>query len=121
MNKSKDYQIIKISVTYQHLATVSVNLRYLIESGVLSAGYKWTWIVSLYDLMIFADLVESENDFKEYLRNRLSLYERKDIEFHDEIDILGYFFENLFPLPPEKEGELILIHSYKDQIDKYYT
>ncbi len=121
INKSKNYQTIKISVTYEHLSTVSVNLKYLIESGVLSAAYKWTWIVSLYDLMIFADMVESEADFKEYLQNRLGLYERNDIEFHDEIDILGYFFENLFPLKEEKENETIMMLSYKDDIETYYT
>lgn len=121
IDKSKNYQTIKISVTYEHLSTVSVNLKYLIESGVLSAAYKWTWIVSLYDLMIFADLIESEADFKEYLQNRLGLYERNDIEFHDEIDILGYFFENKFPLKEEKENERIMMLSYKDEIETYYT
>lgn len=121
IDKSKNYQTIKISVTYEHLSTVSVNLKYLIESGVLSAAYKWTWIVSLYDLMIFADLIESEADFKEYLQNRLGLYERNDIEFHDEIDILGYFFENMFPLKAEKENERIMMLSYKDEIETYYT
>jgi len=121
IDKTKNYQTIKISVTYEHLSTVSVNLKYLIESGVLSAAYKWTWIVSLFDLMIFADLIESEEDFKEYLQNRLGLYERNDIEFHDEIDILGYFFENLFPLKAEKENEKIFMLSYKDDIETYYT
>jgi len=121
IDKSKNYQTIKISVTYEHLSTVSVNLKYLIESGVLSAAYKWTWIVSLYDLMIFSEMIESEADFKEYLQNRLGLYERNDIEFHDEIDILGYFFENLFPLKAEKENEKIMMLSYKDDIETYYT
>jgi len=121
IDKSKHYQTIKISVTYEHLSTVSVNLKYLIESGVLSAAYKWTWIVSLYDLMIFSEMIESESDFKEYLQHRLGLYERNDIEFHDEIDILGYFFENLFPLKKEKENERIMMLSYKDDIETFYT
>ena len=120
IDKSKNYRTIKISVTYEHLSTVSVNLKYLIESGVLSAAYKWTWIVSLYDLMIFSEMIESEADFQEYLQNRLGLYERNDIEFHDEIDILGYFFENLFPLKEEKENERIMMLSYKDDIERYY-
>jgi hypothetical protein len=121
IDKSKNYQITKISVTFEHLSTVSVNLKYLIESGVLSEVYKWTWIVSLYDLMVFSDLIESEEDFKEYLHHRLGLYERNDIEFHDEIDILGYFFENKFPLHTEKEDERVLMISYKDEIETYYT
>lgn len=112
IDKSKQYKIIKISVMYEHLSSVSVNLKYLIESGVLSSVYKWTWIVSLYDLMIFSDLIENENDFKTYIDNRLGLYERNDVEFQDEIDILGFFFENKFPLGIENENEKIFIHSF---------
>ncbi len=121
LDKSKNYEIKKISVTYEHLSTVSVNLRYLIEAGVLSDAYKWTWIVSFFDLMIFADLIESEEDFKEYLKHRLSLYDRSDVEFNDEIDILGFFFDNGFPLKPENKDQKILMISYMDDIDKYYT
>jgi len=121
IDKSNVKNIIKISVTYEHLATVAVNLKYLINSGVLSSDYQWTWIVSLYDLMIFSDLIESESDFQEYINYRLSLYERNDIQFSDEIDILGFYFEANFPLPPEKENERISMTGYKDEIDTYYT
>lgn len=121
IDKTVSYKIYKISVTYEHLSTVSVNLKYLVESGVLSDSYKWTWIVSLFDLMIFADLIESEEDFKEYLNYRLSLYERKDVEFNDEIDILGFFFDNGFPLPEEKDNETIFMVRYMDDINDYYT
>ena len=121
IDKSNLKKIIKISVTYEHFSTVAVNLRYLIDSGVLSTDYKWTWIVSLYDLMIFSDLIEGEDAFQEYINNRLSLYERSDIQFSDEIDILGYYFDGNFPLPPEKENERISMIGYKDDIDTYYT
>ncbi|WP_348812441.1 hypothetical protein [Flavobacterium maritimum] len=89
-----------------------MNHKYLIESGVLSADYKWVLIISLYDLMIFADLMENENDFKENIENKLKLYERNNIEFQDEIDILVFFLENKFPLPKEKENEQTLMFSY---------
>lgn len=121
IDKSTNYHIIKISGTYEHFADVSVNLKYLIDSGVLSATYKWTWIVSIFDLMIFADLIESEADFKEYLRYRFGLYDRSDVEFNDEIDILGFFMQNRFPLPSEKDNERIMMIGYKDEIDKYFT
>ncbi len=121
IDKTVDYKIYKISVTYEHLSTVSVNLKYLVESGVLSDSYKWTWIVSLFDLMIFADLIESEEDFKEYMNYRLALYERKDVEFNDEIDILGFFFNNGFPLREERDNETIFMVNYMDDIDAYYT
>lgn len=121
IDKSIVREIVKISVTYEHFSTVGVNLRYLINAGVLSTDYKWTWIVSLYDLMIFSDLIETEQDFKEYLKHRLSLYEREDIQFLDEIDILGYYFDGKFPLPPIVENQHISMIGYKDEIDTYYN
>ncbi|MCR5862382.1 hypothetical protein LRS05_09585 [Flavobacterium sp. J372] len=121
IDKTKPYRYVKISVMFEHLSAVSVNLAYLIKTGVLSDSYKWTWIISLYDLMIFSDLIDTEDDFKKYLDNRIALYERDDIEFEDEIDILGYLFENNFRLPEKNNEEKIFIKSYRDEIDKYYN
>jgi hypothetical protein len=121
IDKSAVKRIIKISVTYEHFSTVSVNLRYLIDSGVLSTDYKWTWIVSLFDLMIFSDLIDSEASFLEYISNRLGLYERNDIQFSDEIDILGFYLDGNFPLSPPKANEFISMVGYKGDIDTYYN
>ena len=38
----------------------------------------------MYDLMVFADLMESESDFKEYIHHRIGMYERDDFVFEDE-------------------------------------
>ncbi|OCK50633.1 hypothetical protein BA768_19585 [Chryseobacterium sp. CBo1] len=121
IDKTKKKEIIKISVMFEHFASIAVNLKYLIENGVLSSDYKWTWIVSLYDLMVFRDLINSEEDFVEYIHHRINLYERNDIEFQDEIDILGFFFEGKLPLHPETTEDKINIVSYRDDIDNYYT
>jgi hypothetical protein len=121
IDKSKVTSIFKISVTFEHFAAISANLRYLIDSNVLSEDFKWTWIVSIFDLMIFADLIESEDDFKEYLQNRIAIYDRADIEFTDEIDILGYFLDGDFPLKESKPNEFILFaHDWRKNITEYY-
>ncbi len=121
IDKSKVTSIFKISVTFEHFATISANLRYLIDSNVLSEDFKWTWIVSIFDLMIFADIIESEDDFKEYLQNRIAIYDRTDIEFSDEIDILGYFLDGNFPLKDSKPNEFILFsHNWRESIAEFY-
>lgn len=121
IDKAQIQSYFKISVTFEHFSSISANLKYLINSGVLSADFKWTWIVSLYDLMIFADLLQSEDEFKEYLTNRIALYDRNDIQFSDEIDILGFYLQNNFPLQQENEDEMIHIVNFKDEIEEYYT
>lgn len=121
IDKTQIKSYFKISVTFEHFSSISANLKYLVNSGVLSPDFKWTWIVSLYDLMIFADLIQSETEFKEYLTNRIALYDRNDIQFSDEIDILGFYFQNHFPLGEEKENEIMHIVNFKDDIETYYT
>lgn len=121
IDKSKVNSIFKISVTFEHFAAISANLRYLIDSDVLSKDFKWTWIVSIFDLIIFAEIIESEDDFKEYLQNRIFLYDRNDIEFSDEVDILGYFLDGNFPLKESKPNEFILFsHDWRKNITEYY-
>jgi hypothetical protein len=121
IDKSKSYKIVKISVMYEHFATVAVNLKYLIESEILSEEYKWSWIVSFWDLMIFAELLDNEKDFQDYISARIALYERNDVEFTDEIDILGFFLKNGFPLGPEKPDSKILMFGHKQEIDDYFN
>lgn len=119
IDKTKVTEFYKISVTFEHFSSISANLKYLIESGVLSSDFKSTWIVSLYDLMVFVDILESDDDLRTYLNNRINLYERNDIEFYDEIDILGFYIDGKFPLGDESK-ERTIIFNFREKIDDYY-
>ena len=121
INKSPIKKFVKISVTFEHYSLISINLKELIDSGLLNHDYKWTWIVSLYDLMVFSDIIESEQDFLDYLNYRIDLYDRSDITFVDEIDILGFFLDGNFPLKPFKKDENNIVTGYSKSIDDYYT
>jgi hypothetical protein len=121
IDKSKITNYLKISVTFEHFSTISANLKHLIGAGILSADYKWTWIISLYDLMVFADMIESEDDLKEYLGHRIALYDREDVVFDDEVAILGYFLDGHFPIAKRDENEVVFFTDYAADIDTYYT
>lgn len=120
IDKSKEKKIFKITVTFEQLGFISANLKMLVNNGVLKPDYKWSWIVSLYDLMIFADTLEGEDQFIEYLTHRLELYDRDDVRFFDEIDLLEYFLENDFPIPNQEENKVLLIDSGSKKIDEYF-
>lgn len=121
IEKSTITSYYKITVTFEHLSSIGTNLKHLITAGVMSEEYKWSWIVSLFDLMVFADLVPSEDQFKNYLDNRLSLYERNDRDFNDELDILGYAMDGNFPLAPESPDQHFQMLKFSNDIDDYYT
>jgi len=120
IDKSKVKSYYKITVTLEHFSSLASNLKQLVKAGILGEEYKWSWVVSLFDLMVFADLIPDEDSFKVYLENRLALYDRDDIEFNDELDVLGYFMDGNFPLKPEVEGQHIQIVNFSSEIDEYY-
>jgi hypothetical protein len=120
IDKSQIKAYYKITVTLEHLSAVAANLKHLITAGILGKEYKWSWVVSLFDLMVFADLIPDEDSFRLYLENRLAVYDRDDIEFSDELDVLGYFMDGNFPLKPVVEGEHIQIVNFSSEIDEYY-
>ena len=75
----------------------------------------------MYDLMVFANLMESESDFKEYMHHRNGLYESNDFVFEDEVDILGYFIGGKFPITKKEENEVVIFTGFASDIDTYYT
>jgi hypothetical protein len=46
------------------------------------------------DLIIFTEILENETDFMDYLDKRIPLYKRSELNFQDEIDLLGHFLEH---------------------------
>lgn len=117
----ENYKIFKITVTFEHFAGISINLKHLIETGILKEEYKWAWIVSIFDLMVFTDLINGETEFNEYLNYRLSMYDRNDITFMDEIEILGFYLKGNFPLLAEDKRKQIMMTGFIEDIDDYYT
>lgn len=120
IDKARTLRFHKICVTFEHFSSIAINVEQLIGSDVLGAEYRGTWILSLYDLMAFADLIESEVDFRDYLQHRIALNERKDVVFFDELDILGYFLKGNFPMANATDGEVRHIIGFKEDIDAYF-
>ena len=57
--------------------------------------YRDTWIVSLFDLMVCADFIESESEFLAYMDLHKSMY-ANHCTFNDELDVLnGFLNEDL--------------------------
>ena len=121
IDKGRVRAIYRITVTFEQLSIVGMELRNLVQAGILDKAYADTWIISIYDLMVFRDLIASEADFTEYLRHRMSLYPREDIVFLDEIGVLGFYFDGGFPLPPPREDQVITMTGYDKDINEYYS
>lgn len=91
IDKSK--KLFRITITLEHLSGYIANMHELQILGVVKNDVEFAWTCSLFDLIIFSEILENEADFIEYLEKRLPLYNNPNIEVDDEIDFLGYFLE----------------------------
>ena len=93
INKTKP--IYKIAVTFQHYSFLLGQMDKLVAAGLMEERFRDTWVVSLFDLMVVADFIKSEDEFLSYLDMR-KIINTNHSTFHDELDLLGQFLnENL--------------------------
>jgi hypothetical protein len=87
-------------------------------------GNQYPWVVSIYDLMVMSDLLENEPKiFIHYLDQRFQLAMTSGLQAIDELDLLGYFFENghLKIDKNQKSAKGIFISGYSEEIDRWYS
>ncbi len=117
VDKSKP--VFKIAVTFQHYSTLLGHFGKLIEAGLMEEEYKDTLIVSLFDLMIISEFIQSEDEWIEYLKIHNEIYE-KDFLFMDEIDILNGFV-NYDLVDQIHRGKTDIIRFGTKEIDEEYN
>lgn len=114
----KTKPVYKIAVTFQHYSTMIGYMDMLVEAGLMEDSYRDTWIVSLFDLMVCSEFIESEEEFIDYLELHKELYTNHCI-FNDELDVLnGFLNEDL--ARKVKSGKSIMLVGGSEAIDKEY-
>lgn len=116
IDKSKP--IYKIAVTFQHYSTMIGYMDMLVGSGLMDDSYRDTWIVSLFDLMVCSDFIESECEFIDYLELHKTLYSNHST-FNDELDVLNGFLNEDLALKVKPDKPIMLVGG-AEEIDKEY-
>lgn len=116
---SKTKPVYKIAVTFQHFSSLLGQMDKLVEAGMMKDEYRDTWIVSLFDLMVFADFIESEDELIAYLEMHKTLYSNHS-QFFDEIDLLNGFV-NYDLREKVKPGNPMIIQPGSEEIDEEYA
>lgn len=123
--KEKDFKnIYLINVTADSFSEFTTDLRVLKSwDPELIKGDVYPWNVNIYDLLVVTDLLENENDFIEYVSERVRLGKDNDIVAMDELDYLGYYLDNESLTKTEDiDGRTIpKIIGYSEDIDKWYS
>lgn len=118
----KTKKIFRITITLEHLSGFIASMLELKMLGIVKNEVEFAWTSSLFDLMIFSEIIENENDFIEYLEKRLPLYNNPNINVDDEIDFLGYFLENgeLVDKKTLKKVTTYKLNKTSQDIDNYF-
>lgn len=112
----------RITITLEHLSGFISKLHELKELGIVKPDVDFAWNCSLFDLMIFSDILENEDDFIDYLEQRIPLFTNPKIRVNDEIDLLGYFLENdkLVDEKLLKKVDNYSLNKTSNEIDEYF-
>lgn len=112
-----------ISVTtggFQNFTTRLANINSELE---LFAENEYPWAVSLFDLMVIAELIDYPSMFIHYLKRRLKVEHTPFHVLADEMDLLGFYFcQGLWFTSDEfKDMNLVSVtgYSYDADIDQY--
>ncbi|MCJ7508990.1 MAG: hypothetical protein MUO85_09745 [candidate division Zixibacteria bacterium] len=92
------------------------------EFGIFS-GEDLPWTISLYDLMVIADIIEHPSVFPHYVKRRIRTAEQGLIEAHDELDMFGYYLKEGLYLKNKKDiapANGMTLATYTTDFDDYY-
>lgn len=124
--KSGDFdEFILISLVLEPIGNVTPLIRATNELGYFKHNV-FPWIISLYDLIIFADHLEFPVLLPHYIKRRKEFLERKMMHVFEEIDLLSYYLfnrlhiENIIKDAEENNANFIYMDNETDAINNYY-
>jgi hypothetical protein len=118
----KTKKLFRITITLEHLSGYIANMHELKMLGVVENDVEFAWTCSLFDVIIFSEILENEDDFIEYLEKRIPLYNNTGVSVDDEIDFLGYFLDNgeLVDKKALKKVSTYKLNKTSEDIDNYF-
>jgi hypothetical protein len=122
-----DYNnIFLISVTLGQYANIVTRLTNINPTLNLFSSNEYPWAVCLFDLEIIAELLDKPFYFIHYLIKRIDIEKTNFYLEADEIDLLGYYFDQklifdheVFKKFNQKLPSFVALGSYSKIVDKY--
>ncbi len=119
--------IVLISISLATMGHLTALLHADSDIGFFKNG-EYSWVVSLYDLIVIGDIIELPPMFPHYVKRRVNVAHLGILEAHDELDLFGYYMnEGLYvddiaeELEKESGKPRMSLLSYTGQFDEYYS
>ncbi len=121
-----DYDdVVIVCLTFESIGNLSMLIKGTNEIGYFKSNH-FPLIISIYDLVMFADIFENPIVFMHYVRRRKKFLENKFISIYEEMDLVSYFLSNglyidrLLEESQEKGVNWIHFSPDTDAINDYY-
>lgn len=104
----KDFdEIVIVSLTLEPIGNMSMVIKATNDIGFFQDGH-FPWIISIYDLVVLADLFENPLMLIHYIKRRKKFLSHKTLSTYEELDLVSYFLSN----------GLYIEHTLKDAEEK---
>lgn len=116
--------IFLINITADSFSEFSTDLNLLKSwDPTLFEGDVYPWNVNIYDLLVITDLLDNQDDFVDYLSERMRLNYDMEIKSGDELEFFGYYLKyGSLSKVKDIEGKTIpTIIGYAEDIDRWYS
>lgn len=107
INRKDFYEIVIVSLTLEPVGNLSMSIKATNDIGYFNDGH-FPWIISIYDLVIIADLIENPIMLIHYIKRRKNFLSHKLLSTYEELDLISYFISN----------GLYIEHTLKDAEEK---
>lgn len=118
-------EIVIVSLTLEPVGNLAISIKTTDSLGYFKEGY-FPWIISIYDLIVFRDMIDNPFMFIHYIRKRKQFLSHNHVTTYEETDMLGYFLYNglnIDNLLRDSEGNAnsyIMLEPNTDAINNYY-
>jgi len=113
--------ICRLSVTLHDFATVQSFPALILEAGLVQSQHRLAPCVTIADLEVIFDILDTPYLRLHYLRRRAELVGAAYV-FGDELDALGLYLDTGFNLGGAEIGKIqLLMSGYSARIDRYYV
>jgi hypothetical protein len=113
--------ISRLSVTLHDFATVQSIPHLLLEAGLIKSEHRLAPCMTLADLEVIVDILDTPYLRMHYLRRRAELLTTA-VTFGDELDSLGMYLDTGFNIGDAEVGsQQLMMIGYSARLDRYYS
>ena len=122
LNKRDLMETFLVSLTLEPIGHLTALIHAENDLDVLRKG-EFPWMVSVYDLLVIADLIEYPSMLPHYIKRRIRCAKQGLLKAIDELDVFGYYLKEGLYFHSEDDirpAHQINLMSYTTDFDDYY-